>query len=220
MGDGWRRVIVNERDAHEAARRLAARVADGGRVAYRPRLPRLAGAGVTCAGCGDKHWPLGSAGALPGPAPATVWDHCHEHGIVRAPLCIQCNRLMADVDAAIIEGTANLRQVRARCTQCSPKPAGLAAWWLQFMARAELARRLVEEQHWYTPCAWCPIVQELYDIPPRSAAATKDRLSKQRRSWRSREAGEWSPSPRPPGPPRLLQGRLDWDTDAFIADAH
>lgn len=217
-GCGWRPGLVNEHEAHEAARQLAARVADGDRVAYRPRLPRLAGAGVTCVGCGDQHWPLGAAGAVPGPAPATVWDHCHEHGTVRAPLCIQCNRLMADVDAAIIEGRTNLQQVRDRCAQCPPKPAGVASWWLAARARGSLAGRLVEEQDWYTQCAWCPIVHELYQIPPRSAAAAKDRLRKERRIWRSRVAGEWSPSPRQPGPPRLLQGRLDWDTDAFLAD--
>lgn len=210
--------MQHEQRGGEDTRRLAARVADGDRIAYRPRLPRLTGAGVTCVGCGDKHWPLGAVEAVAGPAPATVWDHCHEHGTVRAPLCIQCNRLMADVDAAIIEGTANLLKVRARCTRCSPRPARVAAWWIEARARSALAQRLVDEQNWYTPCACCPIVQTLYAIPPRSATAEKDRLRSQRRSWRSRVAKEWSPTSRPTGPPRLLQGRLDWDAHTFMAD--
>jgi hypothetical protein len=33
-----------------------------------------------CASCGTER--------------ATVWDHCHEHGFVRAPLCAPCNRWM------------------------------------------------------------------------------------------------------------------------------
>jgi len=37
---------------------------------------------------------------------ATVWDHCHRHGIIRGPLCARCNRIVADLDAGTGAGYA------------------------------------------------------------------------------------------------------------------
>ncbi|MFB7867891.1 endonuclease domain-containing protein [Streptomyces sp. NPDC056069] len=50
------------------------------------------------------------------PRPAAAWDHCHDHGLVRGPLCVSCNTMEGHgKEFLTLKGsTAHL----LRCTQC------------------------------------------------------------------------------------------------------
>lgn len=41
------------------------------------------------------------------PALAYGWDHCHEHGLIRGPLCRDCNWGMSFIDAGILLGSGS-----------------------------------------------------------------------------------------------------------------
>lgn len=59
--------------------------------------------GLRYSGSAVRRHPARNFGCALCPRRAMVWDHCHEHGIVRGALCGRCNRRMCNVDAGICD---------------------------------------------------------------------------------------------------------------------
>ena len=147
---------------------------------------------------------------------AWCWDHCHEHGLVRGPLCRTCNRLMSDVDAGLRVGAVSGRrprqgqlsrrqrlvEYRSRCPRCKPWLPPIAQW-----VKDARARRVLEVSlklgAWSYGCARCPVVQAIHRVPInpqyyRNVAS----------EWKKRVSGEWALFPPQPRKWPIPQGPL------------
>ncbi|MFJ8510158.1 endonuclease domain-containing protein [Streptomyces avermitilis] len=80
------------------------------------------------------------------PRPAAVWDHCHEHGLIRGPLCGSCNTMEGQgKDFLARKGSV---QHLLRCDGCRLRRT------LPAHHRLAALRRHLHHEHGVQDCDW------------------------------------------------------------------
>lgn len=80
------------------------------------------------------------------PRPATTWDHCHEHGLVRGPLCSSCNT-MEGQGKDFLSRAGSVKHL-LRCDGCRLRGA------LPAHHRLAALRRHLHQGHGVQGCDW------------------------------------------------------------------
>jgi len=155
---------------------------------------------------------------------AAYWDHCHDHGTIRGPVCRTCNGRMGSIDSgrlaydidhqdldhprspAVAQGLQRRAQLlgdwRLRCPDCTnplPPPSPRILARIAYADARRTARARIPHDAHPRPCQRCPVLRTAYglSVPPRAEWKT---LTNPSRYWSGTED---DPIPPPPLNPTL-----------------